>query len=247
MATNTILSYIKNFSANYYCRFCRLHRKDMSKTTIEDPALRRNRQNYDEDVLMRDQSKTGVREYSIFNYLPHFHVTDSSAEDLTHNVDEGVCHYHLMEILYYFIYDEKYFTLQELNRRMATFPFGHEKANIPQPFTEKQFKKKSCKFSMTAAEMSNFMQNITFIIGELVPDDDFVWAFLLSTVKFYDSCYLPSYNDQQIEEWRGEIDHMLSSYQHLFDKTLKPVQHMSIHYPDDTKRFGPLRYTRTIR
>lgn len=163
----------------------------MKSTTVENPTFRRNRENYDEDVLIHDKSKTGVREQAVFNYIPHFHVTESTSEDLTHNVDEGVCHYHLKEILYYFIYDMKYFSLEELNRRMISFSYGHdEKSNVPQPISvEKQ------KFSMTAAEMSNFIHNITFLIGDLVPEDDFVWHFLLSTVRFFHTCYLPNYDE----------------------------------------------------
>lgn len=218
----------------------------MQTATRENPEDRRNRENYEEDVLLHDRTQTGIREHSIFNYIPHFHVTESSAEDITHNVEEGICHYHVMEILYHFIYDEKYFTLEELNQRMLSFDYDHdEKANVPHSIAKEQFKKR--KFSMTASEMSNFMQNITFIIGDLIPEEDVVWHFLLATVKFFDTCYLPSYDDQEIEEWRDLIDYMLRSYQDLFDLTLKPVQHMAIHYPTDTKRYGPLRYARTIR
>lgn len=244
--SNTICSFIRGFNANHYCRYCRLHRKEMQETTVEKPEFRRNRQNYDDDVLIHDQSKTGVREYAVLNYIPHFHVTDSTAEDLTHNVDEGICHYHLMQILWYFIYDQKYFTLEMLNQRMRSFQYGlDQKSNVPQPILPKHFKNE--KFKMTAAEMSNFIHNITFMIGDLVPKEDVVWHFLLSTVQFYDMCYLPSYEDNEIEEWRSGIDYMLRLYQDLFDETLKPVHHMAIHYPDDTKRFGALRYTRTIR
>lgn len=218
----------------------------MQSTTIENPEFRRNRTNYDEDVVMCDQSTTVIREYGVLNYVPHFHVTDSSALDLTHNVDEGVCHYNFVEILYNFIYDQKYFTLETLNQRIRSFPYGEEeKSNVPSPILESQFK--GTKFRMTAAEMFNFTHNITFMIGDLVPEDDTVWCFLLETVKFFDMCYLPSYEDHEIEEWREITDTMLNYYKNIFDLELKPVHHMAIHYPDDTKRYGPFRYNRTIR
>lgn len=245
--SNTILGFIRGFgTAHYYCRFCRLHRAMMNYTTVENPEDRRNRHNYDADVLVHDQSKTGVREYAPFNYLPHFHVTDSSTEDLSHNVEGGVCHYNFIEIMYHFIYRQKYFTLDTLNQRMRSFGYAEEeKSNVPQPILEDFFKK--LKFKMTVSEMANFTQNITFIIGDLVPPDDVVWLFLVNTVTFFDMCYLPSYEDQEIEEWRTVISDMLRYYQHLFNFNLKPVHHMAIHYPNDTKKFGPLRYTRTIR
>lgn len=99
---------------------------------------------------------------------------------------------------------------------------------------------------MTAAEMSHFSHNVTFMIGDLVPEHDIVWHFLC-TVKCFDMCYLPSYDDNELEEWSTVIDDMLTFYKDLFEQSLKPVHHTSIHYPADTKKFGPLRYTRTIR
>lgn len=243
--SNTILAFVRSFRANYYCRYCRLHQDEMKHTTIENPEFRRNRRNYEEDVLVHSATLTGVRENAVLNQIPHFHVTDSSSEDITHNVDEGICHYHLQDILYDFIYGQQYFTLEEFNQRMISFRYDNERSNVPQPISKERFKKR--KFSMTAAEMSNLIQNITFIIGNLIPEEDIIWHFLLTNVKFFDLCYLPSYDELQLEEWRSEIDYMLSSYQNLFEQELKPVHHMAIHYPDDTKRYGPLRYTRTIR
>lgn len=218
----------------------------MNQATTENPEDRRNPQNFETDVLMHDQSATGVREYSPLNYLPHFHVTHSSAEDITHNVEGGVCHYHFLECIHYFVFTREYFTLDEFNERMRSFPYGEdEKSNIPQPILEDRLKKD--RFKMTISEMANFTHNITFMIGDIVPQNDIVWQFLLLTVRFFDLCYLPSYKDGDIELWRTVIDDMLQHYQHLFDYNLKPVQHMAIHYPNDTKKIGPLRYTRTIR
>lgn len=187
----------------------------MNHATVENPDDRRNRLNYETDVVMDNQSETGIREYAPFNYIPHFHVIDSSAEDITHNVEGGVCHYNFLECMYHFIYNEQYFTLDVLNDRMRSFPYA--------------------------------IDEITFIIGDLVPVNDVVWHFLLSTVQFYDFCYSPGYENQSIEEWRSVISDMLNYYQHLFNCNLKPVHHMAIHYPNDTLKFGPLRYTRTIR
>lgn len=92
--------------------------RTMKKSTTENPATRRNRVNYDEDVLIQDLYETGIHEYSILNNIPFFHVVKSSAEDITHTVELGVIKYNISDALYILIYEDKLLTLQELNLRI---------------------------------------------------------------------------------------------------------------------------------
>lgn len=225
-----------------------MHISEMQTASIEIADKRRNRHNYYEDVLKNDLSTTGVMEYSCFNEIPLFHVTDSSAEDSTHVVEEGVLHYNLLPSLRYFIYEQKYFTLEELNRRIKFFDYNEEeKQNIPMPIAKKRLtSKKIKKLKMTASEMSNFAHNLIFIIGDLIPEDDEVWQFVLTTIQFFDLSYLPCYAEEDLNEMKITIARMNDSYQQLIEDTLKPVHHFTIHYPEDTRNFGPLRYLRTI-
>lgn len=110
---------MKSFSfANYFCRYCKMHRTETKTATAEAPEKRRNRENYNADVAKRNPAETGVVEFSPLNGIPYFHVCESSAEDITHIVDEGILHYNLLPSLYYFIYEKKYLTLQEFNNRI---------------------------------------------------------------------------------------------------------------------------------
>ncbi len=223
-----------------------MHKENMQTACSEMSDTRRNRENYCDDVSMNDQSKTGIMEFSCLNEIPFFHVTDSSGEDNTHIVDEGILHYNLLPSLNYFINETKYFTLQHLNERIRSFDYSQEeRQNIPMSILKETFTKK--KLKMTASEMSNFTNNLIFMIGDLVPGDDPVWEFVITTIKFYDLSYLPSYTEYDINEFASTIALMHGLYQQLFDKTLKPVHHIATHYPEDTRNFGPLRYLKTIR
>lgn len=245
--SNIVLSFIRSFRANYYCRYCRLRRTDMEKTSSEISEERRNRLNYFDDVLINDETKTGVREYSPFNEIPFFHVTDSSGEDTTHTVDEGILHYNLLPSFHYFIYEMEFFSLKLLNERIKSFHYAEEeKQNIAMPIFEKTLKEKS-KFKMTASEMFNFAQNLIFIIGDLIPGNDPVWEFVLMTIKFFDLSYLPSYDENDLSELEETISLMHDRYKQLFEETLKPVHHISTHFPEDTRNFGPLKCLKTIR
>lgn len=225
-----------------------MHRSEMQQQSIEIPEERRSRQNYEEDVITNDKSRTGIEEYSCLNEIPFFHVTDSSAEDSTHIVEEGILQYCLLPSLHYFIVVQKYFTLDELNMRLKLFDYCEdEKQNIPRPIFMKTLKEKE-KLKMTASEIANFAHNLIFIIGDLIEDeDDDVWKFVLTTIKFFDLAYLPCYSEEDITELANTIALMHDSYRQLSGATLMPVHHYAIHYPEDTRNFGPLRYLRTIR
>lgn len=237
-----------------------MHKREMHEAVVEIVEKLRDKYNYYEDVLENNVSATGVAAYSILNYIPLFHATDSSAEDNTHIVEEGLMHYNLFPSLRYFIYERNYFTLQKLNDRIKFFDYTQdEKKNIPMPISEDKIRKKRkrnletrkrkerMKFKMTASEMYNFAHNLIFMIRDLVPEDDIVWQFVLTTINFLDLSYLPCYEEDDINELKDTIASMLTSYQQLFDQTLKPVHHIAIHYPRDTRNFGPLRYLKTIR
>lgn len=223
-----------------------MDKKEMEKALVEDPCLRRTKENYHEDVLANDPSATGVREYSILNDIPHFHVTENSAHDLTHTVEEGIVKYNLTEAFRHLIYVEKLLTLEQFNERIQSFRFGdEEKVNKPQPITKENLDDR--KLKMTAAEIGNLIQNISFIIGDLVPQDNVGWSLILKTVHFFDYCYLPCYENDDIIRWTELISDMHHIYISSFNQHLKPKHHYAIHFPSDTKRIGPLRYARTIR
>lgn len=260
--SNAYLGFVRAFVANFFCRYCRMQKLETHEALVEIIEKLRNKNNYYEDVLENNVTATGVVEYSILNGIPLFHATDSSAEDITHIVDEGIMHYNLLPSLRYFIYERNYFTLQKLNDRIKFFNYTEdEKKNVPMPISKdflrekkkrnKEVKKRKTterkKFKMTASEMFNFAHNLIFMIRDLVPEDDIVWQFVLTTIKFLDLSYLPCYEEDDLNEFKEAIASMHNSYKQLFNQTLKPVHHIAIHFPRDTLNFGPMRNLRTIR
>lgn len=105
---------------------------------------------------------------------------------------------------------------------------------------------------MNAAEMFNFTHNITFLIGDLVPEVwedgevDPVWLFVKNIVKLHDLCYLPWYEPEDLVNLKDVVKLVLEGYQEL-SEYLKPVFHYLTHYPTNTEKYGPLRYVQTIR
>lgn len=55
---NHCLGYTKGFKANYYCRFCRMPRREMQYSYSEDANYIRNIENYYQDLVIGNMSKT---------------------------------------------------------------------------------------------------------------------------------------------------------------------------------------------
>lgn len=208
LGQNDVAGLTKSFVANYCCRYCRMSRSQLQTRFVDDDELLRNLANYDNDVAMNDATKTGIKEASVLNRIPHFHVVDSVGCDLTHDLLEGIAHYNLAECILHWIKTKKYFGLPELNERVQSFEYGaSEKGNKPPLITMKKLKKK--KFTMTASEMNCFSRNLVFIVGDFIADaEDIGWELYKKTMKFIELCFLPTYDDEDIEDLEASCESM---------------------------------------
>lgn len=90
MDANSILGYVESFSANYYCRICKEHKKLMQKQTISNPSMRRNVTNYSTDLIINNSSNTDIKSGVFINELRSFHVVENVHLDIIHDLNEGV-------------------------------------------------------------------------------------------------------------------------------------------------------------
>lgn len=248
---NHCLGYPRGFTARYYCRLCRMPRTEMQYSYEEDPSYMRNIENYYQDLAVGNMKKTGICENSVFNKLRYFHATQTSV-DIMHDINEGVLHYNLCEIILYFI-NNKYFTLAMLNEEKRKLTYGQlEDNNKSNTIVLKSLLIK--KLKMNASESHSFAHHLPFILLNIINKDklqklknDEVWRFLLITIRFLDMCYMPSYDSESIDKLRNIIANMNEMYVRLFKKTLKPKHHYATHYPELIKKCGPLRYMSSMR
>lgn len=177
LGLNTILGFVSSFSANFYCRFCKIKKILVNKACFENQMLLRNEVNYAEDVSVGNISLTGIKENSILNLIDTFHVTRNFAIDIMHDIFEGVCHYNMCHIIQKFI-DMRYFNLDTLNNRKMMFNYGEiEIGNNSPAITQSNLVNFHLK--MTAREMMTFVNLFPLMVGDLIPKDDEVWMFLL--------------------------------------------------------------------
>lgn len=97
LGLNTILGFVRSFSAMRYCRICSMDKYEVRKQNTEDVELLRDRENYTADV---SESANGVSEECVFNKLANFHVINNIIVDVMHDLYEGICRYKIWERFY---------------------------------------------------------------------------------------------------------------------------------------------------
>lgn len=248
---NDCLGYTTGFTANYCCRFCRMHRHQMQFSYVEDIECIRTIENYNQDLANGKLSETGMWENSVFNKVRYFHAIQTCA-DVMHDVNEGVLHYNLCEIILSFI-KSGYFTLDMLNKAMKNLKYGeHESNNKSKSITLENLTAK--KLRMTASEVHSFAHHLPFTLLNIIHEDacneldsNETWRFLLTTLRFLDMAYLSSYDAETIFKFRNVIATMNEMYVRLFNQTLKAKHHFTTHYPSLIEKCGPLRYASSMR
>lgn len=167
LGLNTILGYSRSFKSNYCCRICYEDISKLKKQSFENFHKIRTKENY--LVHLRDQS-FGIQEECTFNTIPYFHVTSNASVDPMHDILEGICRYDIGKILYNFIYEENFFTLEILNERILYFSNTSSGKNIPRKLSRESIKNKI--IILSASEMKFLVQNLNFIIGDLIPENN---------------------------------------------------------------------------
>jgi len=188
LGLNSLLEFSKSFSANFFCRFCKVHKTVTKLMHEEDLSAMRNVHNYSVDVASSNFIETGIYKEPLLNRVTHFHVTQNFCIDIMHDLYEGICHYDICHILTHFIDTAKLFSLETLNSRKMNFNYGPiEVGNISPPIKIVHLKKIHLK--MSAREVMTFVHFLPLMIGDLIPENDEFWALFLILLQIIDIFY----------------------------------------------------------
>lgn len=243
---NSMLGFTECFIANYYCRHCKMHKNDAKKSCVENPKLLRNRENYIADLKLNDISKTGIHSVCVFNSLKYFHATENYAVDVMHDIFEGILKYEIALILKRFIYEDKYFSLEQLNERIAAFDFGlYEHINKPQEISYESIKKDNLKYS--ASEMMWLARYLPLFIGDLIPKENSTWELFLLLKQIIYISLLEVVDKQSVKTLKILISEHHNLYINHFKLPLKPKHHILTHYPRLMETIGPIIHIWSMR
>lgn len=250
LGINEILSFTKSFNCKPYCRICTQDIENMKKMNAEDLRSLRTVKSYNEALLIENEKervqKTGIKENSIFNNIPSFHVTQNFTVDVMHDLLEGICHYDIGKILSKFIFELKMFSLSTLNSRKQMFPYG----DIEIGYRGNEIKLSDLQklhFRMTSREMLTFTTLLPLMIHDLVPTTNKIWSFLLCLIDIIDILFLEEITEMDLVVLKSLIRSHNQQYQLLFSDSLKQKFHLLTHYPTVIQKSGPVKKLWSMR
>lgn len=235
LGLHSILGFTESFSANYSCRFCKVHKKDyITSIGVLENQLR-TPESYKYDVVLNDISATGIKEECVWHILPDFHLTENFAVDIMHDLFEGVCIYDLSNLLHVLIYDLNLFSLDCLNNRLKSFNFGDEKSKPPLILLQNG----KIKIKYSASEMLCFSRYFGLLVGDLIPLELEIWKVWIKLREIIDIVTSPAVNFAECKILNIVIEEYLLLVVKYF-KYLKPKHHHLLHYPLVLSKSGPL-------
>lgn len=245
LALNSILGFQESFSANSFCRFCKSLKTDTQKMTFPDNNALRNKQNYNDDLIIGNPYLTGIKFSSCLNNITSFHVTENYCVDVAHDIFEGIGVYIMGHLLHQFVFIDNVLPFDVLNNKIKYFNFSHNH-NRPPLITYESLKKKNIR--MSAAEMKAFIVNGGLIFGSLIPEGNHYWQLYILLRKILKIILSDFVNVQMCNELTELIHKHHTLFIELFpDIPLKPKFHILLHYPLILLKTGPVARTMTLR
>lgn len=194
---------------------------------------------YNEMLRNGTHIEFGIIRPCVLNNLPNFHVLVNFTVDVMHDLMLGVLKYDIKRILIYYNRGNL-LDLEILNRRIKQWNFGC-KETIRICAISKSHLKESGTISMNAKEVWFFVENLPFLLDDLVPTDDEYFRFILLMHDLLDCCLQPQFGIEELHLLDQIISEHHKFYKEQLQGTLTPKFHFLIHYKEVIMRCGPLK------
>lgn len=252
LAAHGLAGFSESFRSEYFCRFCLADQTEMQiSDAVSGSFEMRTKELHDNlihDVQNNDSHKNyGVkRSCVVSDHLCHFHPITGFPPDILHDLFEGVVPVELAHCLKGLI-TKKYFTLEDLNRAMQSFPFQHSDKldrphSIPQNFASRG------TIGGNGHENHTLLRLLPVLIGAKVPEGDKFWEVLMELKDIVELALSHTHTDETIQYMACKILDHRQLLQEVFPSLrLRPKHHFIEHYPHLIKCFGPLVHFWTMR
>lgn len=251
LGAHSLAGYQESFNVEKCCRFCLASRADIQKYDVRSGTFTlRTPHLYDEAVNVLKTTDAscvdGLKRDCPLRRLAHFHHAKGFPPDFLHDLFEGIVPVELCMCLSDLI-AKKYFTLNDLNERIGSFPFQfNDKTNRPQAI--------HANFSKNGTIGGNGHENwallrfLPLLIGHRIPESEKTWSVILELKDIVELLSSPSFTTETLCYLQAKISDHRQLLLEIFPGTrLRPKHHYLEHYPVLIKKFGPPIEFWTIR
>lgn len=238
-----------------FCRYCLATNKSALQNPhakrLKFPSRSQSNYSYHLQQLAKgnvEKSTYGIRNDSVFHkYLKHFHATSGFPPDISHDLLEGVVPFEVALCLGRFIQNKYFKDVQQINSILNQFHYLYTDAvNKPQLIPSNAVARSS--IAGNATENRTLLRLFPVIFGTFIPSDDGCWQLLLLLKDIVELAFASALHEIDLCYFQNIIDCHDSLFIELFPGIpFKPKQHFVGHYPELTRKFGPLCHFSTMR
>lgn len=263
-AAGLVGGFKKAVTAAKLCRRCMTDQEDWKLYFQEHNFVLRNLVQHVNDhlpavldnELTREARKYWSRSYGVNARSPlldieGFDLTKCLVQDTMHVIAEGVLEVSLRNFLKYCV-DRNFVTIDELNRRINFFNYGHMSRDKPSGISHDHLRE---GLKQTASQMVCLGHIVPFLIrdklkGDDGDDDQQAIDHLLCHVKLLqiiNICNAFEISRDEAALLRLQIDTFIHQYVDLYPNTLVPKFHFLVHIVNQILSFGPPRTHNCMR
>ena len=155
---------------------------------------------------------------------------------------EGLIPHELKYMLYDFIFVSKYFTLEWMNNRMASFPYTYLELGAKPEVIDRNLVNGEGQLKQTSAATLTLIFTLPYIISAKVPREEPKWVNFLRLVQITLLATSPYCNKTTAALLAQLIYDHHTSFVSLYPKgRVIPKMHYCVHLPRQMLQYGPLR------
>lgn len=257
LASALIGGFKESVSAHRPCRTCMTTIDEWKNSFRESDFVLRNTRDHDEHIATVTEGHTtkqaqeywkkyyGVNSKSPLLKIPFFDVTTCLPQDCMHVLIEGVLEKASRCFLKYSLTEQSIFTVNDINKALDRFDFGHFHRDKPAKIQRENFSDNGT-LRQTAAQMFTLAHTLPFFIADwtLSSDDSNLNAQIdchILLLQIMNLCFSYEIAIESLATLSRMIEIFAMRFDRLYPGCLIPKFHFLIHVPRFIKLFGPAR------
>lgn len=251
LGANSSLAMSGSFSANYYCRICKLIKSQCQIRCEEDISEYRTMEDYFKHLSVIEEStkvnltkSCGIKRYCVLNDLAYFKIFVNQSVDIMHDINEGVIPF-LLQHFFNLIISSKILTENALQKKFQFHDYGILNAkSVPSiVYVSKP------NLNQTASKLMCLFQHVPYVLYDLRNNDLLkdAWLCVQTLLKIIQVVYSVEVTEADLKELERCVSVHLRTIQIVFKVSLIPKHHILTHYATLYRLVGPLIFMSTMR